>query len=71
MDMAAVAVIVSSLLAIGSAVAGVKFKQGKDKVTQLLTDVVAAVQDNEVTEEECQKIAADAKAFLEGSAAPS
>ena len=64
MDAATVGVIVTSLVAIGSAVFGVKFKQGKDKTTKLLADVVNAVQDDEVTEEECRKIAADAKAFL-------
>ena len=65
MDAATVGVIVSFLIAIGGAVFGAKFKVGKDKVTKLLADVVTAVQDDKITEEECQKIAADAKAFLE------
>ena len=65
MDGATIALAVTAVISIVSALAGVKFKQGKDKVTQLLTDVVNAVQDDEVSEEECQKIAADAKAFLE------
>ena len=65
MDAATVGVIVSFLIAIGGAVCGAKFKVGKDKVTKLLADVVTAVQDDKITEEECQKIAADAKAFLE------
>jgi hypothetical protein len=65
MDLGTMAVIVTSAVSIVSTVFGVKFKQGKDKVTNLLTDVVSAVQDDKITEEECQKIAADAKAFLE------
>jgi len=39
---------------------------GKDKVTKLLLDVTAAAQNDNVSEEECQKIAADAKALVEG-----
>ncbi len=66
MDMATAALILTSLLAVFSLVFGAKYKLGKDKVTVLLSDVVAAVQDDKVTEEECQRIAADAKAFLEG-----
>ena len=65
MDLGTVAVIVTSVVSIVSTVLGVNFKQGKDKVTTLLSDVVNAVQDDKITEEECQKIAADAKAFLE------
>jgi uncharacterized protein YpuA (DUF1002 family) len=65
MDMGTVAVIVTSVISILAMILGAKFKVGKDKVTTLLTDVVNAVQDDKVTEEECQKIASDAKAFLE------
>ncbi len=65
MDLGTVAVIVTAAVSIISTVLGVNYKQGKDKVTNLLSDVVMAVQDDKVTEEECQKIAADAKAFLE------
>lgn len=64
MDGATIAVVVTTAISILSTVLGLKFKQGKEKVTKLLTDVVNAVQDDTVTEEECQKIAADAKAFL-------
>jgi hypothetical protein len=66
MDSATIAVVVTAIISIVSALAGLKFKQGKDKVTKLLTDVVNAVQDDEVSEDECQKITADAKAVLEG-----
>ena len=66
MDFGTVALIVTAALSIGSAVMGVSYKQGKDKATKLLGDVVDAVQDDKISEEECQKIAADAKAFLEG-----
>ena len=66
MDLGTIAVIVTSAVSIISTVLGVNYKQGKDKVTTLLNDVVNAVQDDKITEEECQKIAADARAFLEG-----
>jgi hypothetical protein len=66
LDAGTVAVIVTAAISIVSALAGVRYKQDKDKVTKLLGDVIDAVQDNEVSEEECQKIAADAKSFLEG-----
>ena len=58
--------VVTFVLSIVASVAGVKYKRGKDKVTKLLLDVIAAVQDDKVSEEECQKIAADAKAVVEG-----
>jgi hypothetical protein len=55
-------------LSVVSSVAGLKYQQGKSKlakISDLLGDVVKAVQDDNVSEEECQKIAADAKAVLE------
>lgn len=58
--------IVTFVLSIAASLAGVKYKRGKDKVTKLLLDVIAAVQDDNVSEEECQKIAADVKALVEG-----
>jgi hypothetical protein len=64
MDVASIGVIVTSLLAIAGAVFGVKFKRGKDEVTELALDVIQSVQDDTVTEDECQKTAADAKALL-------
>jgi hypothetical protein len=65
MDFASIAVLVTSLLAIAGAVFGVKFKRVKDQVTQLALDVIESVQDNTVTEDECQKTAADVKLLLE------
>ncbi|MGD6851153.1 MAG: hypothetical protein ACQCN6_03740 [Candidatus Bathyarchaeia archaeon] len=65
MDSATIALAATTAISILSTVLGLKFKQGKEKVTKLLTDVVNAVQDDTVTEEECKRIAADAKSFLE------
>jgi len=65
LDLVLVAAVISILLSIAATVFGVNYKQAKDKVTKLLSDVVEAVQDDEVSEEELQKIVADVKAFLE------
>jgi hypothetical protein len=68
MDVATIATIVTLVLSVVSSVVGAKYKQGKSKlakISALLGDVVKAVQDDNVSEAECQKIAADAKAVLE------
>ena len=65
LDYATIALIAITAFSVIAGTAGVNFKISKDKVTKLLNDVVNAVQDNKITEEECQRIAADAKAFLE------
>lgn len=67
MEYASAAVLVGAFLTIVSAVFGLKYTQGKDKAKQLidlLTTVIKAAEDNEVTEEEFQKIVASAKTFL-------
>jgi hypothetical protein len=49
------------------AVLGAKYKQGKGKAKQflnLLNAIIEATEDDKVTEEEFQKIVADAKALL-------
>ncbi len=66
MDSATIALAVTTAISILSTVLGLRFKQSKEKLAKLLTDVVDAVQDDTVTEEECKRIAADAKSFLEG-----
>lgn len=64
MDLVLVAAVISILLSIAAAVFGVNYKQAKDKVTKLLSDVIAAVEDDEVTEEELQKIITQVKSFF-------
>lgn len=64
MDAASVGILITSIIAIVSALVGANFKVGKDKATKLALDVVEAVQDEKVTEEECQKVATDVKALL-------
>jgi len=47
------------------AVLGAKYKQGKGKqLLDLLNAIIEAAEDDKVTEEEFQKIVADAKALL-------
>ena len=64
MDLVLVAAIISFLLAVAVTVFGVNYKQAKDKVTKLLSDVIDAVEDDKISEDELQKIVADVKAFL-------
>ena len=67
MDYSSIAILIGSVLAAASVIFGAKYKQGKGKVKQLidlLTTVIKAAEDNEVTEEEFQKIVASAKTFL-------
>ena len=56
MDLVLAAAVFSFLLSVAAAVFGVNYKQAKDKVTMMLRDVIDAVQDDNVTEEELQKI---------------
>jgi hypothetical protein len=56
--------IVTFVLSIVASVAGVKY-QTRQRRGELL-DVIAAVQNDNLSEEEGQKIAADAKALAEG-----
>ncbi len=64
MDLVLVAAVISFLLAVAAAVFGVNYKLAKDKVTKLLSDIIAAIGDDEVTEEEIQKIVAEVREFL-------
>jgi len=63
-DLVLVAAVISILLSVVAAVFGINYKQAKDKVTKLLSDVIAAVEDDKISEDELQKIVADVKAFL-------
>lgn len=65
MDLVLVAAVISILLSVAAAVFGANYKRAKDKVTKLLIDIIAAVEDDKISEEELQKIVADVKAFLE------
>lgn len=64
-DYATMGLIITTILTVAASSFGVKYKAGKDKTQKLLSDVITAVQDDTVSEDECQRIAADAKAFLE------
>ncbi len=64
MDLFLVAAIISFLLSVAAAVFGVNYKRAKDKVTKLLLDIIVAVEDDEVSEEELQKIITQAKSLL-------
>lgn len=65
MDLVLVAAIISFLLSIAAAVFGVNYKLAKDKVTKLLLDIIAAVEDDKISEEELQKIVAEASSLLQ------
>lgn len=65
MDLVLVAAIISCLLAVAAAVFGVNYKQAKDKVTKLLLEVISAIEDNAITEDELQKIVNAAKSLLQ------
>jgi hypothetical protein len=65
MDTSTIALVVTSAFSILASVLGLKYKTGKDKITKLLSDVINAIQDDDVSEEECQRIAADAKSMIQ------
>jgi hypothetical protein len=72
MDYASIAVLIGTALAAASAIFGAKYKKGKAKakqLAQLLTEVIDAAEDNEVSEEEFQKIVTSSKQILEKSEA--
>ena len=64
MDLVLVAAVISLLLSVAAAVFGVNYKRAKDKVTKLMLEIIAAIEDNEVTEEELQKIVDQARLLL-------
>jgi CRISPR/Cas system CSM-associated protein Csm2 small subunit len=72
MDYASIAVLVGTVLAAASVIFGAKYQQGKAKakeLAQLLSEVIEAAEDNEVSEEEFQKIVTSSKKILETSEA--
>ncbi len=66
-DMNTIAIAFTLLVSVVASSLGLKYKLSKDKVTKLLSDVIDAVQDDTVSEEECQKVAADAKELVKSS----
>lgn len=65
MDLVLVAAVISILLSVAAAIFGVNYKRAKDKITKLLLEIIAAVEDDEVTEEELQKIITQVKSLIE------
>jgi len=68
MEYESISVLIGALLTIASLILGAKYKQGKGKakqLTDLLTTIIKAAEDDEITENEFQKIVASAKGFLE------
>ena len=64
MDSGSIATIVSAFLALASVVLGAKYRQGLRKakqLTQLLDEIIAATEDDTISEEEFQQIVAKAK----------
>ena len=69
---ASIAVLIGTVLAAASVVFGAKYNQGKAKAKQLvhlLNQVIEAAEDNEVSEEEFQKIVTSSKQILKKSEA--
>lgn len=64
MDLVLIAAIISCLLAVSVAIFGWNYKQAKDEVTKLLSDVIAVVENDEVSDEELQRIITQAKSML-------
>jgi len=67
MESSSITILIGAFLAIASVVFGVKYKQGKGKATELtdlLSTIIKAAEDDEVTEEEFQRIVASVKALL-------
>lgn len=65
MDLVLVAAVISLLLSVAAAVFGVNYKLAKEKVTKLLLEVISAIEDNAITEDELQKIVNAAKSLLQ------
>jgi len=64
MDSASLVAMASAFLAFVSVVLGVKYRKGIEKArlfAELLDDIIKAAEDDEVSEEEFQRIVADAK----------
>jgi CRISPR/Cas system CSM-associated protein Csm2 small subunit len=72
MDYSSIAVLIGTILTAASVVFGAKYSQGKAKakeLVKLLSEVIEAAEDNEVSEEEFQKIVTSSKKILETSEA--
>jgi hypothetical protein len=68
LDAVSVAALSSALLTIVSVLLGAKYQMGKSKAKQLsdlLATMIVAAEDDEIAEEEFQKIVAQAKALLD------
>lgn len=65
MDLVLVAAIISILLSVAAAVFGVNYKRAKDKVTKLLIDIIASIEDDKISEEELKKIVAEARLLFQ------
>jgi hypothetical protein len=68
MEYASIAILIGAILASTSVLLGAKYQQGKSKakqLTDLLTTIIEAAQDDEVTEKEFQKIVTSAKGLLQ------
>ena len=64
MDSASIAALATAFLTVVSVFLGVKYRQGLKKArlfAQLLTDIIEAVEDDKVLEEELKRIVAAAK----------
>ena len=64
MDYSSIAILIGSALGAASVIFGAKYTRGKGKakqLTDLLTTIIKAAEDDEVTEEEFQKIVASVK----------
>jgi hypothetical protein len=72
MDYASIAILIGTVLAAASVIFGAKYNPGKAKakqLAQLLTEVIEAAEDNEVSEQEFQKIVTASRQILEKSEA--
>jgi hypothetical protein len=68
MEYDSIAILIGAILASTSVLVGAKYQQGKGKakqLTDLLTVIIKAAEDDKVTEKEFQKIVASNKAILE------
>ena len=65
MDLVLVAAIISFLLSVVAVVFGANYKLAKDKVTKVLSEIIAAIEDDKVTEEELQKIITQTKSLIQ------
>jgi len=68
MEYESISVLIGASLTITSLILGAKYRQGKGKakqLTDLLSTIIKAAEDDEITDKEFQKIVASAKAVLD------